>query len=331
MKTYNFTGLYFDTGELPKEWSDLPAEYALPGNSRYLSPVKPETIKEQLTRAAGDVIPALSEAVGALPDAAMAIPNAMKETGTGPNAFVQAGQNLQQRGYDNLKAALLKEAILDGNMDSVLAQTVGDPVAILRTRDEAIKLPQDSANFILTAFDKDLSAKVITDVLADNMYGITRKTYMKVMADFVAKKWEPAALEYQIRNTLKQDRLLKDRQGSKKFMTVNEAVAAIDSSSFPLDPSVEKQWRESALKAWNVYQDSQVKEVLGESDSGPQERNKKRQEATKEFEMKLRDPKQFTDLRQDFLMHWLLPQSRTTKYTPDDLWIKTITKRLLAK
>jgi hypothetical protein len=47
--------------------------------------------------------------------------------------------------------------------------------------------------------------------------------------------------------------------------------------------------------------------------------------------MKLRDPKQFIDLRQDFLMHWLLPQSRTTKYTPDQLWIKTITKRLLAK
>ena len=331
MKTYDFTGLYFDTGELPKEWSDLPQQYALPGNSRYVKPYKTKTFGQAMDTAASELIPALSNAVGSIPDAAMAVPNAMKETGTGPDAFQQAGRNMEQQGYDNLKASLLKEAMVGGDIDSVLAQTVGDPVAILRTRDEDIKLPQDSANFLLTAFDEDLSAKVITDVLADNMYGITRKTYMKVIADFVAKKWEPAALEYQIRNTLKQDRLLKDRQGSKNFMTVNEAVAAIDSSSFPLDPSVEKQWRESALKAWNVYQDSQVKEVLGESDSGPQERNKKRQEATKEFEMKLRDPKQFTDLRQDFLMHWLLPQSRTTKYTPDDLWIKTITKRLLAK
>ena len=334
MKTYDFTGLYFDTGELPKEWSDLPAQYALPGNSRYLSPVKPETIEEQLTRAAGDVMPALSAAVGALPDAAMAIPNAMKETGTGPDAFQQAGRNMEQQGYDNLKASLLKEAMVGGDIDSVLAQTVGDPVAILRTRDEDIKLPQDSANFLLTAFDKNLSSKVIAEILKDTkqpMYGIKKDTYMKVIADFVAKKWEPAALEYQIRNTLKQDRLLKDRQGSKNFMTVNEAVAAIDSSSFPLDPSVEKQWIDSALKAWNVYQDSQVKEILGESDSGPQERNAKRQAATKDFERKLRDPKQFIDLRQDFLMHWLLPESRTTKYTPDDLWIKTITKRLLAK
>ena len=224
--------------------------------------------------------------------------------------------------------------MVGGDIDSVLAQTVGDPVAILRTRDEDIKLPQDSANFLLTAFDKNLSSKVIAEILKDTkqpMYGIKKDTYMKVIADFVAKKWEPAALEYQIRNTLKQDRLLKDRQGSKNFMTVNEAVAAIDSSSFPLDPSVEKQWIDSALKAWNVYQDSQVKEILGESDSGPQERNAKRQAATKDFERKLRDPKQFIDLRQDFLMHWLLPESRTTKYTPDDLWIKTITKRLLAK
>jgi len=331
MKTYDFTGLYFDTGELPKEWSDLPQQYALPGNSRYIKPRKPETVGEQLTRAAGEVMPALSDAVGALPEAAMAIPNAMKETGTGPNAFQQAGRNMMQQGYDNLKASLLKEAMVGGDIDSVLAQTVGDPVAILRTRDEDVKLAQDSANFLLTAFDKDLSAKVMTDVLTRTSYGITRKTYMKVMADFVANEWEPAALEYQVRLNIKQDRLLKDRQGSKVRMTIDQAVAGVDPSSFPLAPSEEKQWVDSALKAWNVYQESQVKSVVGEPASAPQERNRKRQEATKEFEMKLRDPKQFIDLRQDFLMHWLLPQSRTTKYTPDQLWIKTITKRLLEK
>jgi hypothetical protein len=241
---------------------------------------------------------------------------------------------MMQQGYDNLKASLLKEAMVGGDIDSVLAQTVGDPVAILRTRDEDVKLSQDSANFLLTAFDKDLSTKVIAEVLKGTkqpMYGVSKDTYMKVIADVVAKKWEPAALEYQIRLNIKRDRLLKERQGSKVRMTFDEAVAGVDSTSFPLAPSEEKQWVDSALKAWNVYQESQVKSVLDEKDSGPQERNRKRQEATKEFEMKLRDPRQFIDLRQDFLMHWLLPQSRTTKYTPDQLWIKTITKRLLEK
>jgi hypothetical protein len=334
MKTYDFTGLYFDTGELPKEWSDLPQQYALPGNSRYIKPYQTKTFGQAMDTAASELIPALSDAVGALPDAAMAIPNAMKETGTGPDAFQQAGQNMMQQGYDNLKASLLKEAMVGGDIDSVLAQTVGDPVAILRTRDEDVKLSQDSANFLLTAFDKDLSTKVIAEVLKGTkqpMYGVSKDTYMKVIADVVAKKWEPAALEYQIRLNIKRDRLLKERQGSKVRMTFDEAVAGVDSTSFPLAPSEEKQWVDSALKAWNVYQESQVKSVLDEKDSGPQERNRKRQEATKEFEMKLRDPRQFIDLRQDFLMHWLLPQSRTTKYTPDQLWIKTITKRLLEK
>ena len=220
------------------------------------------------------------------------------------------------------------------SMDVVLAETVGDPIAILRTRDEDIKLPRDASNFILTAFDKQMSGRVIQEILDGNeqpMYGITKDSYMKIMVDFVAKKWEPAAFEYQIRTALKKDRLIKDRLGSKKYMTVNQTIAALDSSSFLLDPEVEKQWRETALKAWDSYQESQVKSVLNEADYDPQERNKKRQEATKEFELKLRDPREFIDLRQDFLMHWLLPQSRTTKYTPDDLWLKTFTKRLLAK
>jgi hypothetical protein len=304
MKTYDFTGLYFDTGELPKEWSDLPAEYALPGNSRYRNKnlkTDPEVIREQLGNAISD---AYWEKV------------------------------TEDKQADVLKTAKLKEVADQDSMEVVLAETVGDPIAILRTRDEDTKLPRDASNFILTAFDKQMSGRVIQEILDGNeqpMYGITKDSYMKIMVDFVAKKWEPAAFEYQIRTALKKDRLIKDRLGSKKYMTVNQTIAALDSSSFLLDPEVEKQWRETALKAWDSYQESQVKSVLNEADYDPQERNKKRQEATKEFEMKLKDPREFIDLRQDFLMHWLLPQSRTTKYTPDDLWLKTFTKRLLAK
>ena len=117
-------------------------------------------------------------------------------------------------------------------------------------------------------------------------------------------------------------------------MTVNEAIASIDSSSFPLDPQVEKQWIDTALKAYNVEQrvaaiDNKVVQPSGLNKK--QQDKIKEYELFREFELKVRDPKQFADLRQDFLMHWLLPQSRTTKYTPDDLWIKTITKRLLQK
>ena len=319
IKTYDFAGLYLETGELPAEWSDLPAKFALPGNSRHSTtqkPTKPSAFAALL----------------------QAVPNAMKETGTGPDPFQQLGQNLQERGYKSLKAELLREALAQNNLDSVLSQTIGDPISILRTRDEDDRnLPQDTANFLLSAFDKQTSTRVIQEILDEDeqpMYGVSKSIYMKVIANFVAKKWEPAALEYQIRTALKNDRALKEKQGSTQFMTVNEAIASIDSSSFPLDPQVEKQWIKTAVEAYNV---EQRVAAIDDKVVQPSGLNKKKQDKIKEyelfreFEMKLRDPKEFADLRQDFLMHWLLPQSRATKFTPDDLWIKTITKRLLAK
>jgi hypothetical protein len=319
IKTYDFAGLYLETGELPNEWSDLPAKFALPGNSRHSTtqkPTKPSAFATLL----------------------QAVPNATKETGTGPDPFQQLGQNLQERGYKSLKAELLREALTQNNLDSVLSQTIGDPISILRTRDEDVRnLPQDTANFLLSAFDKQTSTRVIQEILDEDeqpMYGVSKSIYMKVIANFVAKKWEPAALEYQIRTALKNDRALKEKQGSTQFMTVNEAIASIDSSSFPLDPQVEKQWIKTAVEAYNV---EQRVAAIDDKVVQPSGLNKKKQDKIKEyelfreFELKLRDPKQFADLRQDFLMHWLLPQSRATKFTPDDLWIKTITKRLLAK
>lgn len=318
IKTYDFAGLYLETGELPEEWSDLPAKFALPGNSRYPIIEKPKP-----------------SAPAAL---LQAVPNAMQDTGTGPDPFQELGRNLQERGYKSLKAAQLSEALAQNNLDSVLSQTIGDPISILRTRDEDVRnLPQDTANFLLSAFDKQTSSRVIQEILDEDdqpMYGVSKPIYMKVIADFVAKKWEPAALEYQIRTALKKDRVLKEQQGSTQFMTVNEAIASIDSSSFPLDPQVEKQWIDTAVKAYNV---EQRVAAIDDKVVQPSDLNKNKQDKIKEyelfrkFELKLRDPKQFADLRQDFLMHWLLPQSRATKFTPDDLWIKTITKRLLAK
>ena len=320
IKTYDFAGLYLETGELPEEWSDLPAKFALPGNSRHIG---------------AKITPTQPSALSALFGA---IPNAMKETGTGPDPFQQLGRNLQERGYKSLKAAQLSEALAQNNLDSVLSQTIGDPISILRTRDEDVRnLSQDTANFLLSAFDKQTSTRVIQEILDEDdqpMYGVSKSIYMKVIANFVAKKWEPAALEYQIRTALKKDRILKEQQGSTQFMTVNEAIASIDSSSFPLDPQVEKQWIDTAVKAYNVEQRVAAIEdkVVQPSALNKKKHDKiKEYELFREFELKLRDPKQFADLRQDFLMHWLLPQSRATKFTPEDLWIKTITKRLLAK
>ena len=331
IKTYDFAGLYLETGELPNEWSELPAKFALPGNSRHTGATAPKRLMTGPKKVPTPAGPNLMKGMPANLDPSEQPTNNQQEQGYREREM----SGYKQQGYRDLKASLLKEALAENNLDAAFSQTLGDPVSILRTRDEdVIKLPQDAANFLLTAFDYTQSSRVMDEILKDTnepMYGVTKDNYMKVISDFVAKKWEPAALEYQIRTALKKDRLLKDRQGSKKFMTLNEAIESIDSSSFPLDPEVEKQWRETALKAWNVYQDTQVKEVIGESNYAPQERNKKRQEMTKEFEIKLRDPTEFADLRQDFLMHWLLPQSRATKFTPDDLWIKTITKRLLAK
>lgn len=342
IKTYDFAGLYLETGELPEEWSDLPAKFALPGNSRFIAPKLPEpwiikTLRASAIGMATDQIVAATTSVVDNPVVGT-ITSAMQDTGTGPDPFQELGRNLQERGYKSLKAAQLSEALAQNNLDSVLSQTIGDPISILRTRDEDIRnLSQDTANFLLSAFDKQTSTRVIQEILDEDdqpMYGVSKPIYMKVIADFVAKKWEPAALEYQIRTALKKDRVLKEQQGSTQFMTVNEAIASIDSSSFPLDPQVEKQWIDTAVKAYNV---EQRVAAIDDKVVQPSDLNKKKQDKIKEyelfrkFELKLRDPKQFADLRQDFLMHWLLPQSRATKFTPDDLWIKTITKRLLAK
>ena len=332
IKTYDFAGLYLETGELPVEWSDLPAKFALPGNSRY-QVTDPKKLKMGPQETPPPPTSNLWRNVEQNLDSLEQPTNNPQEVGAG-----EQEKSYKQQGYRALKGSLLSKALAENNLDAALSLTIGDPVSILRTRDEEVKnLPQDTANFLLSAFDKETSTRVIQEILDEDeqpMYGVSKSIYMKVIANFVAKKWEPAALEYQIRTALKKDRLLKEQQGSTQFMTVNEAIASIDSSSFPLDPQVEKQWIDTALKAYNVEQrvaaiDNKVVQPYG--------LNKKQQDKIKEyelfrqFELKLRDPKQFIDLRQDFLMHWLLPQSRTTKSTPDDLWIKTITKRLLQK
>ena len=332
IKTYDFAGLYLETGELPVEWSDLPAKFALPGNSRY-QVTDPKKLKMGPQETPPPPTSNLWRNVEQNLDSLEQPTNNPQEVGAG-----EQEKSYKQQGYRALKGSLLSKALAENNLDAALSLTIGDPVSILRTRDEEVKnLPQDTANFLLSAFDKETSTRVIQEILDEDeqpMYGVSKSIYMKVIANFVAKKWEPAALEYQIRTALKKDRLLKEQQGSTQFMTVNEAIASIDSSSFPLDPQVEKQWIDTALKAYNVEQrvaaiDNKVVQPYG--------LNKKQQDKIKEyelfrqFELKLRDPKQFIDLRQDFLMHWLLPKRRPTKSTPDDLWIKTITKRLLQK
>jgi hypothetical protein len=287
IKTYDFAGLYLETGELPNEWSELPAKFALPGNSRHEGLTATKRLMTGPKEAPTPAVPNPMKGMEDNMDPSEQPTNNPQEQGYREREMA----GYKQKGYRELKASLLKEALAENNLDAAFSQTLGDPVSILRTRDDdVIKLPQDAANFLLTAFDYTQSSRVMDEILKDSkepMYGITKDNYMKVIADVVAKKWEPAAFEYQIRTILKKDRLLKDRQGSKKFMTLNEAIEVMDSSAFLLEPEVEKQWRETALKAWNVYQDTQVKEVIGEANYAPQERNRKRQEATKEFEMKL--------------------------------------------
>jgi hypothetical protein len=335
IKTYDFAGLYLRTGELPAEWSDLPAKFALPGNSRHQVTDPNEMLPPPVSGLSNSIEDNIEENF----DPFAQPTNNPQEAGYREREL----KGYKQKGYRELKASLLSQAFAENNLDAVLSQTIGDPVSILRTRDEEVtNLPQDTANFLLSAFDKPTSSRVIQEILDGNeqfVYGVSKETYMGVIANFVAQKWEPAAFEYQLRNALKQDRLLKEKEGSSRFMTVGEAIASIDPSSFPLEPQVEKKWIDAGLKALEIYHNSQDISTLEELDWTQdqeynlprQDRFEKHQKKTKELEEQLRDPKQFADLRQEFLMQWLLPQSRTITQTPDDLWFKTFTKRLLAK
>ena len=273
MLFYDLPKLYYETGTLDYSLDKLPEKYRLPGHSKH---------------------PATK-------------PYFKPGTGTGMNTFREIGKGLLDAGSAvlNLEGTLQQQANIprfnersfkigkaleQGNLTYVFSEMFEEPVSILRMQDSELteRINQNSANFLLLAFDKEF---IPFPEGKTKEYGISKQAYDKAQR-FKIMEWTPEQFEYQIRavttNTPKQT----------GAVDVDGIVLQLDPSEFILDSKLKEKLKRDLILG--MPKEPFPNRTKAESD----------RQRISDLNAVLDDPKQFVELKKQYLSYSLTPGMR---------------------